>query len=56
MINEKTVFRTLINGKRVYKFATEDKPFFPYTMKIINRFSVYQVLQKREKGLCPVAN
>ncbi len=28
MINGKTVYYTLMNGKGVYKFATGDKPLF----------------------------
>jgi hypothetical protein len=42
--------------KRVYKFATGDKPFFPYMTKITTLFLVYQVFQKWKMGLCPVAN
>ena len=50
MINGKTVFDTLINGRRIYEFATYDKFFFPYMPMVIHRFYVYQTFQKRRKG------
>ena len=51
IINGKTVFHPLINGKKVYEFATYKKTlFFPYMPRVINGFSVYQTLQQRKKG------
>jgi hypothetical protein len=50
IINGKIVFDVLINGKRVYEFATYNKPFLTVFDEIINLFFVYEALQKRKKG------
>jgi hypothetical protein len=50
MINGKTVFRTLINGKVVYKFATGDKPLSYVYDEDNEPFFRLSGISKTEKG------
>jgi hypothetical protein len=50
MINGKTVFYTLINGERVYKFATGDKSFFSVYAEDNKPFFRLSGISKTEKG------